>query len=141
MKVRSGHIRFEKKVQYKHLAGIFKTLYLRFLEESGQMPQDPEIVAVLLEENLMDLRSNRKPEGFNREGPMRMVFPITDGGVEFYVYGRGKTVEVARVTDTLSRLLAKHRLKHKVEWDRMVLYREDKPGAGRPASSATATSL
>jgi len=126
MKVRSGHIRFDRKVQYKNLHNVFKAIFLRFLEESAQLPQDPEVLAVLLEENLMDLRQNRKPEGFNREGPMRLVFPITDGPVEFYIYGRGKTVEVARVVDSVSRVLAKHRLKHTVEWDRMVLYRDEK---------------
>ena len=129
MKVRSGHIKFDRKVQYKNLAGVFKTLLLKFLEESAQMPEDPEIIAVLLEGNLIDLRRNQKPEGFNREGPMRMVFPITNSGVEFYVYGRGKTLEVARVTDSLSRILAKHRLKHTVEWDRMVLFRDERPSA------------
>ena len=126
MKVRSGHVRFDRKVQYKNLAGVFKTLLLKFLEESGQMPEDPEVLAVLLEENLRDLRRNRKPEGFNREGPLRLIFPITSRAVEFYVYARGKSVEVARVTETLSRLLAKHRLKHTVDWDRMVLYKEEK---------------
>jgi len=130
MKVRSGHIKFDRKVQYKNLAGVFKALLLKFLEESGQNPEDPEVVAVLLEENLMDLRRNQKPEGFNREGPMRMVFPITSSGVEFYVYGRGKTVEVARVVDSLSRVLAKHRLKHTVEWDRMALFKEERQASG-----------
>ena len=33
---------------------------------------------------------------------------------------------VARVVDSVSRVLAKHRLKHTVEWDRMVLYRDEK---------------
>ena len=127
MKVRSGHIKFDRKVQFKNLAGVFKPLLLRFLEESAQLPEDPEVIAVLVEENLRDLRANRKPEGFNREGPMRLIFPIVPRGVEFYVYGRGKTIEVARVTDALSRVLAKHRLKHSVEWDRMVLFQEKKP--------------
>ena len=124
MKVRSGHVKFEKKVQFKNLVSVFKPLLLKFLEESAQMPEDPEVLIVLLEENLRDLRANRKPEGFNREGPMRMIFPIGPKNVEFYVYGRGKTVEVARVTDALSRVLAKHHLKHTVEWDRMILFQE-----------------
>ena len=126
MRAHSGHIRFDRSVTWKKLLPPFRPLFTKFLEESGQMPEDPEVLAVLLEENLRDLRRNRKPEGFNREGPLRLIFPITSRAVEFYVYARGKSVEVARVTETLSRLLAKHRLKHTVDWDRMVLYKEEK---------------
>ena len=84
-----------------------------------------ESLDVLVEENLRDLRSNRKPEGYNREGVMRMIFPISNE-VEFYVYGRGKALEVARVTEALSRVLQKYRLKHTIEWDQLKLLADKK---------------
>ena len=124
-KVRSGHIVFDRSVTWKKLVPAFRPMYLKFLEESEQMPQDPEILMVLIEENLRDLKANRKPEGFNREGTMRMIFPISDR-VEFYLYGRGKTIEVARVTEQLSRVLQKYRLKHTIEWDQLKLFAEKK---------------
>jgi len=37
------------------------------------------------------------------------------------VYGRGKALEVARVTEALSRVLQKYRLKHTIEWDQLKL--------------------
>lgn len=121
MRARSGHIKFDKKVKWKNLVPAFKPMFLKFLEETQQLPEDMESVEVLVEENLRDLRLNRKPEGYNREGVMRMVFPISND-VEFYIYGRGKTVEVARVTEQVSRVLQKYRLKHTIEWDKLLLF-------------------
>jgi len=125
MRARSGHIKFDKKVKWKNLVSAFRPLFLKFLEETQQLPEDAESVEVLVEENLRDLRSNRKPEGDNRDGIMRMIFPISDR-VEFYLYGRGKTIEVARVTEQMSRVLQKYRLKHTIEWDQLKLFAEKK---------------
>jgi hypothetical protein len=125
MRARSGHIKFDKKVKWKNLVPAFKPVFLKFLEETQQLPEDMESVEVLVEENLRDLRLNRKPEGYNREGIMRMIFPISND-VEFYIYGRGKTVEVARVTEQVSRVLQKYRLKHTIEWDKLILFADKK---------------
>lgn len=125
MRARSGHIKFDKKVKWKNLVPAFKPMFLKFLEETQQLPEDMESVEVLVEENLRDLRLNRKPEGYNREGIMRMIFPLSND-VEFYIYGRGKTVEVARVTEQVSRVLQKYRLKHTIEWDKLLLFADNK---------------
>ncbi len=124
-KVRSGHIVFDRSVTWKKLVPAFRPMYLKFLEESEQMPQDPEILMVLIEENLRDLKANRKPEGFNREGTMRMIFPISDRA-EFYLYSRSKPTDIARVTEQLSRVLQKYRLKHAVEWDKLLAFADDR---------------
>ena len=125
MRAHSGHVRLDRSVTWRKLLPAFRPLLTRFLEESGQMPQDPEILAVLLEENLRDLRENRKPEGFNREGTMRMIFPISRN-VEFYVYSKTKTTEVGRVVEQLSRVLQKYRLKHAVDWDKLTVFQDKK---------------
>lgn len=124
LKVRSGHIVFDKKVTYKQLLPVFRPMFLKFLEETQQTPEDPESLDVLLEENLRDLRHGRKPEGYNREGVMRLVFPIVDKRIEMYVYSRTRTVDVPRVVEMISRMLQKAKLKHTVEWDRLTLYEE-----------------
>ncbi|UCD92933.1 MAG: hypothetical protein JSV43_03180 [Methanobacteriota archaeon] len=124
MQARSGHIRFDKKVKYSDLLPIYRDIFERFLVETGQIPEEePEYTEVLLEQNLIDLRNNRKPEGYNRSGSMRMIFPICEG-VEFYLYGRGKDTEVPRITELISKLLKKEGLKHSVEWDKMLLYKK-----------------
>jgi len=126
MKVRSGHFVFDRKVMFKQLLPAFRPMFLKFLEETQQMPEDPESLEVLLEENLRDLRRNRKPEGYNREGTMRLVFPITDKRIEMYVYSKTRTTDVPRVVEVLSRMLQKAKVKHVIEWDKLIIYQEKK---------------
>ena len=76
MRAHSGHIRLERSVTWRKLLPAFRPMFMKFLEESAQLPQDPEILGVLIEENLRDLRNNRKPEGFNREGAMRLMLSL-----------------------------------------------------------------
>ncbi|MCK5292139.1 MAG: hypothetical protein KAR39_09025 [Thermoplasmata archaeon] len=105
---------------------MYRDVFKRFLEETDQIPEDePEYAEVLVEQNLLDLRNNRKPEGYNRSGNMRMMFPISDD-VEFYFYGRGNDSEVPRITELVSKMLNKEGLKHDVEWDQMLLLEEKK---------------
>jgi len=126
MKVRSGHFVFDRKVTFKQLLPAFRPMFLKFLEETQQMPEDPESLEVLLEENLRDLRRSRKPEGYNREGTMRLVFPITDKRIEMYVYSKTRTTDVPRVVEVLSRMLQKAKVKHAIEWDKLLIYQEKK---------------
>ncbi|MEM2870435.1 MAG: hypothetical protein QW379_08470 [Thermoplasmata archaeon] len=123
MIVRSGHIIFTKKVKYKDLAKVFPDLMKLFLKESGQMPEDEALTRVLIKTNMVDLQNNRKPEGFNRDNKLRMIFPITKGEVSFYIYRSTRSEEVVRITELLSAFLKSKGLPHRVDWDRMVLYR------------------
>jgi hypothetical protein len=126
MKVRSAHIKFERDVKYKDLAPIFKEMYTRFLDKSGQMPEDEEVLDMLVFENMLDLERNRKPEGFNRQGKMRMIFPILQNGVEFYVYkhyNASKTNDVVKVAESLSSYLNQKGFKHSVDWDQMEVHK------------------
>jgi hypothetical protein len=126
MRAQSGHIRFDGKVKYSDILPIYREIFERFLEETDQVPEEePEYADVLIEQNMLDLRNNRKPEGYNRSGNMRMIFPISND-VEFYFYGRGKDVEVPRVTELVSKMLKKEGLKHKIEWDQMLLHEKKK---------------
>ncbi len=125
MRARSGHIIFDTKVQYRDLEPIFRDILILFLEESEQMREDQEFLEIIIDENLRDLRNNRKPEGFNREGTMRLIFPISDR-IEFYVYARAKGVEVPRVTEALSQFLRRKGLKHELEWDTLLMFAEKK---------------
>lgn len=122
MKARSGHFRFNNNIDYKDLLPIYKEVFMRFLEETEQIPMDePDFVDVLVEENLIDIRSNRKPQGFNRSGAMRLIFPMSEK-VEFYIYGRQENSEVSRIANIISRLLEKGGFEHQLEWDKMLLF-------------------
>ena len=127
MKVRSGHIQFEKGVKYKDLLPIYTELYMKFLKETGQMPEEEEITNMMIKENLIDLERGKKPEGYNRQGRMRLIFPIQPKGeaIELYIYGHyhsAKSLEVARVTDSISQFLKSKGFVNDVDWDNMLIH-------------------
>ena len=131
MKVRSGHIRFEKGVEYKDFIPIFSEMYHRFLEDTAQVPDEEEVVHMMIKENLIDLVRNKKPEGYNRQGRMRMIFPIQDEteDLEVYIYGHyhsAKSLEVARVTESMSRFLKSKGFENDVDWDKMLIHKYKK---------------
>ncbi|MBE0518985.1 MAG: hypothetical protein IH630_07165 [Thermoplasmata archaeon] len=119
MKAESGHIVFKEKFRWKSLKDCFEDLLKTFLEETDQVPDDDEIVQMFLRINMMDIEKNRKPEGFNRRGRIRMVFPNTSAKKEFYIRSDSKTTEIIRITEKLSRFLKKAGVPHTVEWDQL----------------------
>ncbi len=119
MRARSGHIVLGPKVGFRDLEPIFRDLFALFLEESEQTRDDPEFFEIILEENLRDLRNDRKPEGFNRDGTMRLIFPLSERK-EFYLYSNSRSVEVPRVTQALSQLLQQNKIRHEIEWDGLL---------------------
>jgi len=123
MIARSAHFVFDKKVQYKDLARAFPEIFKKFLEQTGQMPEEEEYARMLVKTNLKDLEANRKPEGYNRQGRVRLIFPISkDGIVRFYIYRGSKSEEIGQMATIVSKILTQRKLKHKLEWDKMVLF-------------------
>ena len=120
MRAKSGHIIFKKGTKYKDLLKVYDKLFIKFLEETDQVPEEEDITQMMLRTNLMDIEANRKPEGYNRYGSMRLIFPI-DSKMQFYIYSPAKSTKVVKVTERLSKMLQKKGLKHTIEWDQMVL--------------------
>lgn len=103
MKVFSTHFVLKGKSDYKDLAPVFPDILKALLEEIGQMPEEEEILQMFIDMNMVDLERNRKPEGYNRKGKMRLIFP-TDRK-EFYLKSYSKTTDFSRMTDMISSLL------------------------------------
>jgi hypothetical protein len=122
MAPRSGHIKFKKGTKWKDLLDPFPGLFELFLDETGQRNDDELFDAMLLKQNLACLEKSQKPEGYNRNNRVRMIFPITDRTVELYVYQSTGADDVVRITNRLSEYLKKKKLEHKVEWDKMFLF-------------------
>jgi len=120
MKAESGHVIFREKFKYKDLQGCFEELLTVFLEETDQVPDEDEILQMFLKINMMDIEKNRKPEGYNRRGRMRLIFPMTSGRKQFYVRADSKTTETVRVTERLSKILKKAGVPHNLEWDKLL---------------------
>jgi len=119
MKAESAHIVFKEKFKYKDLQGVFEEMLRAFLNETDQMPDEDEILQMFLRINMMDIEKNRKPEGYNRRGRMRMVFPLTRGKKQFYLRADSKTAETVRVAERLSKILKKGGVPHIIEWDKL----------------------
>ena len=93
-----------------------------FLDETAQRNDDELFDNMLLKQNLKCLEKGQKPEGYNRNNRVRMIFPITDRSVEMYVYGYTGADDIVRITNRLSEYLTKMKLEHRVEWDKMLLF-------------------
>jgi hypothetical protein len=120
MKVHSGHIYLSEKLDWKDLKKVFPDLFKVFLEESRQSFEEPNFVDILIYENMLDLDRNRKPEGFIRDGKMKMLFS-KDGGIEIKII-RDKVVpneDTKAVTERLSHFLTSKKIKNRVEYDKM----------------------
>jgi hypothetical protein len=124
MKAQTGHIVFKGQFRYKNLAKPFEELLKAFLEETDQVPDEDDILQMFLRLNLMDLEKNRKPEGYNRRGRMRLVFPQPTLRKEMYVRTDVKTAQVVRVTERLSKILKKAGVAHSIEYDQLKTLQE-----------------
>ncbi len=115
MKACSGHFVLNDRFQYRDIADVFPEMLKLFLEETDQIPEDPEIMQMFIHLNMVELQKNRKPEGYNRKGRMRLIFPTNR--MEFYVKGSSKSGEVVRVTEKISKMLTRNGLDHDLEWN------------------------
>jgi hypothetical protein len=115
MKAISGHFVLKNRTDYRDVAKVFPEVLMTFLEETDQVPEDPDVLQMFIYLNQTELEKNIKPEGYNRKGRMRMVFPLTRK--EFYVRGASRSSEVVRVTEKISKILQKGGVDHEVEWN------------------------
>ncbi|HZY69675.1 MAG TPA: hypothetical protein VFF67_01685 [Thermoplasmata archaeon] len=126
VKARSGHIILEGRRSYKDLTRVYPEIHRKVVEANRPFTKESEplLPEVLLEENLRDLRSDRKPAGYNRQDAfgMRLIFPIPfDGRPEFYFTKPTRCQEVVQVTEQVSVLLRRRSIRHAVEYDRLPL--------------------
>jgi len=113
MKVSSIHFVLKGKSDYKSLAPVFPDILKMFLEEIGQKPEEEEILQMLIDLNVSDLEMNRKPEGYNRKGKVRLVFPIDSK--EFYLKTYGKPSELKHIADQISEMLTAAKIKFEIK--------------------------
>ncbi|MGD0057222.1 MAG: hypothetical protein ABSB83_05135 [Methanomassiliicoccales archaeon] len=118
MKATSGHFVLKKNVKYRDLVRVFPEVLTTFLEETDQVPEDEDVLKMFIYLNQVDLERNVKPEGYNRKGMMRLVFPLNRK--EFYIRGNSRGSEVVRLSEKISRMLSKAKVDHEVEWDAIL---------------------
>ncbi len=126
VKARSGHIILEHRGSYRDLVRAYPDIHKRVMEANRPFMKETEplLPEVLLEENLRDLRANRKPGGYNRPDAagMRLVFPIpAQKKAEFFFLKPARCQEVVQITERVSQMLRRRGIRHSVEYDRLPL--------------------
>ncbi len=121
MKYWNGHIIMDG-VDWKELEGVWDAMLGMFFKETKQFRDNPEMIDVIIRENMIDIKNNRKPEGYNREGKMRIIVPLS-GKREFYIYRGVYSDDVRVITEKISSMLAEKNIKHRVEWNDMLLFK------------------
>jgi len=126
VKARSGHILLDPKRSYRDLVKVYPEIHKRIVEMNRPFVReaDPLLPEVLLDENLRDLKGNRKPVGYNRQDPfgLRLIFPLVDERrVEMYFSKPSRCQEVVQITEHVSLLLRRRGIRHTVEYDRLSL--------------------
>ncbi len=103
MKVYSINFHLKGKTPYKDLAPVFPEILRTLLTEIDQMPEEEELFQMLVDLNVHDLERNLKPEGYNRKGKIRLVFPMDSN--EFYIKTYTKNQDLGRVSDLIGKIL------------------------------------
>ncbi len=126
---RNSLIRFDEDVEYKDLIDIFPELYELFMEKADQVPEEggEELMEMMIQMNIQDLKENRKPPGHNREARYRMIFPLEGDRVQFFLYPRieEEESEIDMITDEVSDFLDVNDFEHEVLWDQMRFLKEE----------------
>ncbi|MBR2255176.1 MAG: hypothetical protein IJ856_05125 [Candidatus Methanomethylophilaceae archaeon] len=103
MKAYSVHFILKGKSSYKDLAPVFPDMLKMFLTEIDQLPEEEEVLQMFIELNMIDIERDRKPEGYNRKGKARLVFPMDRK--EFYVKTYNKSTDLSGIASQIKTLL------------------------------------
>lgn len=121
---------FEEDFDYKDLAPVFPDIFKYVLNENGhfQSDEDLETREMYIELNMQDILANRKPEGYNRRGRFRMIFPIDKK--EFYIKGSAnKQADIKRIGGTIDNLLSTTNICHTLKYGYTVDCLKNSKGA------------
>lgn len=121
MKNWSGHIYFNDDFQWKDLEKAFPEIWELISRETKQNAEELQYDQISLELNLAELRKNMKPIGFIKEGvKYRLVIP--SGEKEMIIYRGTLSEDIREITESVSKILKNKKLKHRIDYDKMVLY-------------------
>ncbi len=115
MKAISYHFIFAPGTRYKDLAPVFPDILKIVLAENDhfQNPEDEENREMFIQLNMADLEQDRKPEGYNRKGKYRLIFPLDR--MEFYLRTyTAKPPELRRTGEKIAEMLSTANVKYEV---------------------------
>ncbi|WP_075057695.1 hypothetical protein [Thermogymnomonas acidicola] len=118
----SGHIYFKERFEWKSLEKSFPEIWERVASETKQNQEEAQYDQVALELNMNEIRKNKKPIGYFKEGAKyRMVFPPS-GRKELIIYRGMVSEEIKDITEDVAKILKSHKVQFSVDYDKMLLY-------------------
>jgi len=117
MKNWSGHIIFPQNFEWKQLEKSFRGMMELFFKETNEMEDEPDHRDVIIMLNMLDIKNNRKPEGYTREGKLRLIFPLNRK--EITILASLPENYVRDVSEDISKYLASKKIRHILEFDQM----------------------
>ncbi|MCL4480158.1 MAG: hypothetical protein M1113_01570 [Candidatus Thermoplasmatota archaeon] len=117
----SGHIYFNDDFQWKDLEKAFPDIWEIIAGETKQNQEEAQYDQITLELNLSEIRNNKKPIGYIKDGAKyKMVFP--EDRKEMIIYRGMPSEDIKEITENVSKILKNKRIKHQIEYDKMLLY-------------------
>lgn len=122
MKNFSGHIIFSDKFQWRELEQPFPEIWEIVSNQTKQNSEELQLDQLDLYLNLEEIRKNKKPFGYIREGARyRMTFPIDRK--EMILFRGVVTEDLKDVVERVSKVLRDRKIKFSVDYDKMLLYK------------------
>ncbi|MCL4315232.1 MAG: hypothetical protein M1454_05875 [Candidatus Thermoplasmatota archaeon] len=120
MKNWSIHFVFDQKFQWKKLEKVFPEIWEMLSKESKLNQEEQTYDNAALELNMREIRNDRKPQGYVRDGAkFRLAFPVDRKEMILY---RGFPVENLKETgDVIAKMLKAKGIKFTLEFDKMLL--------------------
>lgn len=121
MKNWSGHIYFTDEFHWKDLEKAFPEIWDIIAGETKQNQEEAQYDQITLELNLAEIRKDRKPIGYIKDGAKyRMVFP--EDRKEMIIYRGGPSEEIRGIVESVAKILKNKKIKFQVDYDKMLLY-------------------
>jgi len=117
----SGHIYFNDDFQWKDLEKAFPDIWEIIAGETKQNQEEAQYDQITLELNLAEIRNNKKPIGYIKDGAKyKMVFP--EDRKEMIIYRGMPSEDIKEITESISKILKNKKVKYQIEYDKMLLY-------------------
>ncbi|MCL4329211.1 MAG: hypothetical protein M1151_06990 [Candidatus Thermoplasmatota archaeon] len=120
MKNWSAHFVFDPEFEWKTLEKAFPSVWEIVEKESKGNQEDMQSDQLYLELNLDEIRNNRKPIGFIRDGSrVRLVFPADRK--EMILFRGIPSDTIRELAEQISKVLKGKKVKFSVSYDNMLL--------------------
>ncbi len=116
----SGHIIFPNNFEWKELEKVFPEIWEIFSKDARPTVEEVQYDQANLYLNLEEIRNNKKPFGYIKEGAKnRLLFPMDRK--EMIIYRGLLSENIRDLTEEVAKILRNAKIKFSIEYDKMLL--------------------